>query len=69
MLSVPGFLTFDGSLLFQYGTESSLFQDMQNQWRQAVKQRNPELYIKYGGAFDVEVLCKVLPEVKYTLFV
>lgn len=46
----------------QFTAEATLLQELSVKWKQQVKQRNDELYIKYGGALDLEILRMTLKQ-------
>ncbi|CAH3126513.1 unnamed protein product [Porites lobata] len=46
----------------QFTAEASLLQELNVKWKQQVNQRDAELYTKYGGALDLEILRMTLKQ-------
>lgn len=46
----------------QFTTEATLLQELSVKWKQQVNQRDNELYSKYGGALDLEILRMTLKQ-------
>lgn len=41
--------------MLQFTAEAMLLQGLSVKWKDHVNQRDAELYVKYGGALDLEV--------------
>lgn len=46
----------------EFSTEARLLQELSVKWKEHVNQRNTELYSKYGGALDLEILRMTLKQ-------